>query len=187
VSWSEGDVVVRREVLNDGRCWLELPVIVVRDEPRLLVTYIANGAPMRYPLGFHPWFPKERWQGNGVLMLHRPHDAHAVWVFWHGEEREFAGWYINFQEPYRRRAGGYDTQDLELDIWVPRDGAWQWKDRHLLEQRVAEGRFTREQADATRGEAELVAAGLDRGDRWWDESWARWTPDPAWPVPSFSD
>ena len=41
--WSEGDVIVRREVLNDGRAWLELPVVVVRDEPELLATYVAEG------------------------------------------------------------------------------------------------------------------------------------------------
>ena len=28
--WSAGDVVVRDEVLNDGRVWLRMPVIVVR-------------------------------------------------------------------------------------------------------------------------------------------------------------
>ena len=26
--WSEGEVVLRREVLNDGRCWAEFPVVV---------------------------------------------------------------------------------------------------------------------------------------------------------------
>ena len=31
--WRTGDVVLRREVLNDGRSWMEVPVIVVRDEP----------------------------------------------------------------------------------------------------------------------------------------------------------
>jgi len=185
VSWSSGDVVVRREVLNDGRCWLELPVIVVRDDTQLLATYIAPNAPMRYPLGFHPWHPKERWQGNGVLMLQRPGEMHAVWVFWHGDKRKFAGWYVNLQEPFRRTADGFDTQDLELDIWIPRDGRWEWKDDELLEQRVAEGRFTEAQARATRAEGERIVAELDAGRRWWDDAWASWAPDPAWPTPSF--
>ena len=52
-------------------------------------------------------------------MLQRPGDAYAIWHFWHGPEREFRGWYVNLQEPFRRTAQGYDTQDLELDIWVP--------------------------------------------------------------------
>jgi Protein of unknown function (DUF402) len=176
VSWPPGEVVVRREVLNDGRCWLEQEVIVVRDEPDLLATYVAPGSPLRYPLGFHPWYPKAAWEGNGVLHLQRPGDWYGVWVFWRGCEREFAGWYINFQEPFRRQPDGYDTQDLELDIWIPRDGAWEWKDRELLEERVREGRYTREQAEATRAHADVVAADLDAGRMWWDPAWAEWSP-----------
>ena len=48
--WSPGTVVVRREVLNDGRAWLEVPVIVVRDDEELLATFIAEGAPDPRPL-----------------------------------------------------------------------------------------------------------------------------------------
>ena len=176
MTWSPGENVVRREVLNDGRCWAEIDVLVVRDEPKLLVTYIPTGAPMRYPLGFHPWYPKPAWEGHGVLTLQRPDDWYAVWVFWRGAAREFAGWYINFQEPFRRGERSYDTQDLELDIWVPHDGPWEWKDRELLEQRVREGRFTPEQAAHVRAEAERVAAELDAGRLWWDPAWASWTP-----------
>ena len=60
--WSRGDVILRREVLNDGRAWVEIPVRVVRDEPALLATYIARGTLMRFPPGewptpdgHHPW------------------------------------------------------------------------------------------------------------------------------------
>ena len=107
--WTEGQVVIRREVLNDGRVWLEVPVIVVRDDEELLATFIAEGAPFRFPAGTwpaprgrHPWHGKERWHGHGVLMLQRPGEAHAVWLFWRGRARTFAGWYINIQEPFRR-------------------------------------------------------------------------------------
>ena len=64
--WTEGQVVIRREVLNDGRAWLEVPVIVVRDDDELLATFIAQGAPFRFPPGpwptphgRHPWHGKE--------------------------------------------------------------------------------------------------------------------------------
>ena len=63
--WTEGQVVIRREVLNDGRAWLEVPVIVVRDTDELLATFIAQGAPFRFPpgpwpapQGRHPWHGK---------------------------------------------------------------------------------------------------------------------------------
>ena len=70
--------------------------------------------------------------------------------FWNGPDRRFAGWYLNLEEPFRRTATGYDTQDLELDVWVPVDGSWQLKDSDLLDQRVRESRFTEEQAVAIR-------------------------------------
>lgn len=108
--WSEGEVVVRREVLNDGRVWAEIPVIVVRDTPDLLATYIAEGAPLRFPAGrwptadgLHPWHGKSTWSGHGTLMLQRPDDMHAIWHFWKGDEREFAGWYINPRAVSTRR------------------------------------------------------------------------------------
>jgi len=190
--WRPGDVIVRREVLNDGRVWAEIPVIVVRDDPELLVTYVADGAPLRFPpgdwptaTGLHPWHGKARWRGPGVLMLQRPGDAYAVWVFRAPVTLEFRGWYINMQEPFRRTADGYDTQDLELDLWLPAPGGLEWKDDDVLEQRVAEGRFTPEQVGATRGEARQLARALAAGNRWWSDEWADWAPDPSWPPPGF--
>lgn len=181
--WAEGETIVRREVLNDGRTWLEVPVVVVRDEPELLATYLAEGAAFRFPPGpwptrdgLHPWHGRTAWQGHGVLMLHRPGEMHAIWHFWDGPERRFRGWYVNLQEPFRRTAGGYDTQDLELDIWVPVDGPWEWKDAEQVDERVREGRFTPKQAEAIRAEGARVAGELAAGRRWWDESWARWEP-----------
>ena len=190
--WAAGQAIVRREVLNDGRPWLEVPVIVVEDGPELLATYIPEGAPFRFPAGDwptpdgrHPWHGKERWLGHGVLMLQRPGDSYAIWVFWHGPARAFRGSYVNLQEPFRRTAIGYDTQDLELDIWVPVDGGWVLKDDGVMEERLREGRFTPSQVAETRAEAARITEELDSGRRWWADSWAEWRPDPAWPTPSF--
>ena len=185
--WSEGDLIVRREVLNDGRCWAEFPVRVVQDHDELLATYIFSGTRFTFPEGdwpieggVHPWAGRERWTGHGCLNLQRPGEAYAVWVFWEGPERAFQGWYLNLQEPFRRVADGFETQDLELDIWVPEGGRWELKDDELLDVRVQEGRFTEDQARATRAEAARIAAELDAGRRWWDPWWALWEPDPAW-------
>src|SRR5581483_11995212 len=110
--------------------------------------------------------------GHGVLMLQRPGEAHAVWVFWDGPERDFAGWYVNLQEPFRRTPFGYDTQDLELDIWIPAAGGWEWKDADVLEERVREGRYTPAQVEETWAEGRRVAAELEAGRRWWHASWS---------------
>jgi hypothetical protein len=180
--WSRGDVVLRREVRNDGWVWAQFPVLVVRDEPDLLATYVAPGTPFEFPPGpeAHPWADRTAWEGHGMLMLQRPGEAYAIFVFWFGAAREFRGWYVNFQDPFRRGPHGYDTQDLELDIWAPVDGPWEWKDVELLEQRVDEGRFTADQAAWIRSEGDRVGALLDAGERWWDDAWASWAPDEGW-------
>jgi len=57
----------------------------------------------------------------------------------------------------------------------------------MVEQRVREGRFTEEQAAAIRALGQQVGAMLERGERWWDERWASFAPDPAWRAPAFPD
>lgn len=182
--WAEGELIIRREVLNDGRCWTEFPVRVVQDTPELLATEIFEGTPFTFfegdwPTedGRHPWAGRACWTGHGTLTLQRPGEAYAVWAFWEGPERDFAGWYVNFQEPFRRTSRGFDTQDLELDLIVYPDGAWELKDDELLDVRVRQGRFTEDQARATRAEAQRVIADLAAGRRWWDDAWAQWRPD----------
>lgn len=176
--WNPGDIVLRREVRNDGWCWLELPVRVVVDEPGLLATYIEPGAPFTFPLGpeTHPWSDRTCWQGHGVLMLQRPGESYAVWHFWHGADREFARWYLNLQEPFRRHDAGYDTQDLELDLLLFPDGRVEVKDEELLDVRVREGRFTQDQVDGIRAEGRRLRRELDRDGPWWDAAWSRWSP-----------
>jgi hypothetical protein len=191
--WSTGEVVLRREVLNDGRSWMEVLAIVVRDEPDLLATYMATGAPFRFPEGarpsangLNPWAGKERWHGHMACSCFSARTTHMRSGS-SGTDRgaEFRGWYVNLQWPFMRTAHGYDTQDLELDIWLPGDGARQWKDDESLAERVREGRFTPEQVDEIRSLGRRIADELDASGRWWDEAWADWEPDPEWPTPSF--
>jgi hypothetical protein len=161
-------------------------VYVVEDDPELLVTYLARGAPFEFPdgpwpgSGRHPWHGRGVWDGHGVLMLHRPGDSYAVWHFWDGPERRFAGWYVNLQEPFRRTPVGFDTLDLELDIWIPADGRWRFKDWDLLDASVGEGRFTSEEVAVIRAEGLRIADELEAGNTWWQEHWAFWQPDPSW-------
>ena len=191
VAWERGEVILRREIVL-GHPWLVVPVVVVDDDDALLVTYIPEGAPFGFPAGEwptpdgrHPWHTRLAWEGHGTLMLQRPGDSYAIWHFWTGPERTFAGWYINLQEPFRRTSVGYDTQDLELDILVTPQGSWTYKDWDLVEQRVHEGRFTAGQAEEIRTDAKRIAGDLSNGERWWDPSWSSWLPDRSWPKPSL--
>ena len=103
---------------------------------------------------------------------------HAIWVFWRGPQREFAGWYVNLQEPFRRTTRGVDTQDLELDIVIAPDGTWKFKDDERLEGWIERGRWTASEVAAIRAEGARIAAELEAGRRWWSDDWAAWTPDP---------
>lgn len=183
MGWEPGDVIVHREVWR-GTPWQASPVVVVDDAPDLLATYIPEQAPFAFPPSAdgrpHPWAGRGRWSGHGVLVLRRPGEAYSVWHFWDGPERRFVGWYLNLEEPFRRTSIGYDTQDLELDIWIRAGHSWEWKDADVLEQRVAEGRYTHAQVEAAWAEGHRVVAELDAGRRWWDPWWALWEPDPAW-------
>lgn len=188
MAWGHGEVIVHREVWRDVP-WCVAPVVVVEDTPELLVTYLPEETPFAFPPSAdgrpHPWLGKRAWEGHGVLMLRRPGEAYSVWHFWGGPERSFAGWYLNLEEPFRRTPVGYDTQDLELDVWIPVDGPWRFKDEEQLEQRVREGRYTEEQAAATRALGHELGAMLDNGERWWDRQWAGFEPDPSWRAPAF--
>ena len=183
--WQPGEIVVRREVWR-GRPWMGTSVVVVADEPGLLATYLPGGAEFAFTeghdLGPHPWAGRPAWQGHGVLMLQRPGESYAVWHFWEGESRLFAGWYVNLQEPFRRTAAGFDTQDLELDVWVPAGGGWSFKDDELLGRRVQEGRFTEVEAAEIRALGDEIGGMLDAGNAWWGETWSRWQPDRSWAV-----
>ena len=186
--WGEGDWVVRREIWR-GKPWLGTIVRIVEDRPDLLVSYLPEGAPFSFPDGDwpggrHPWHGRAGWQGHGVLMLQRPGDSYAIWHFWEGAERRFAGWYVNIQRPFTRTAVGYDTQDLELDIWIPDGRSWEWKDMDALADRVREGRFTREEVETIKAEGYRIAGDLDAGRRWWDERWRDFAPEPGWEPPT---
>jgi hypothetical protein len=175
--------VLRREVLH-GEPWAVTPTRVVVDEPDLLAVFIAPGTEFGFPEHHwpHEWQLKgnTRWRGHGKLMMHRPGDAYSVDLFWKGEERCFAGWYLNLQDPFRRTPQGFDTLDHDLDYWLPAVGDWVEKDREVFERQVGLGKFTSEQAESIREQGRRIRALLTAGDTWWDQAWARWQPDPSW-------
>lgn len=191
MAWERGEVIVHREIAW-GRPWVAIPERVVEDTGDLLVTYIQTGAPFGYgegqwptATGLHPWYPKVGWIGHGTLIVSRPGDAYAVWHFWTGDDRRFSCWYLNLQEPVRRTAIGYDTQDHELDLVVLPDVRWSFKDDELMEQRVREGRYSVAEVAAIRAQGRELAAMVDAGTTWWDPVYTSWSPDPAWGPPTL--
>ena len=190
VQWHHGEVVTRREI-NWGKPAIAWPVVVVSDEPDLLVTFTPTDAPFAYcanPYSSlrprHPWWPKNRWEGHGVLMLQRPDDAYSVWHFWTGPDRDFECWYINLQDPFMRTPIGFDTEDHELDIVIDVSGEWHFKDVELLDERICEGRYSSLGGAAIKTQGQQLAEMIDAGDTWWDPHWAQWSPPGNWTTPS---
>jgi len=114
-----------------------MPVEVVLDQPEVLALYICEGTQFNFPEPWpwgeaHPWSARGAWEGHGALVLHRPHDPYTAWAFWQGADREFDGWYLNFQRPFERRDSTLDTLDREADIWIPSEGRWEFKDLDFL-------------------------------------------------------
>ncbi|AKJ10262.1 hypothetical protein ABB07_09620 [Streptomyces incarnatus] len=184
-----GAIVLRREIL-DGRPWLSYPVRVVADRPDLLAVYLARGTALAFGDGDFSWGPHPwqriagHWRSHGVLQLQRPGDAYAVWMFRDDTTGDFTGWYVNFQDPYRKNASGFDTLDHELDLWIPADGGpYRWKDVDEFEHRARSGGFTAEQSAAVRAEAARVADLLDSRATWWEQEWAQWEPAAGWLSP----
>ncbi|MFE5219359.1 MULTISPECIES: DUF402 domain-containing protein [unclassified Streptomyces] len=182
----EGEVITRREIL-DGLEWITYPVRVACDEDDLLAVYLAQDTPLTFGKGEFRWGPHPwaeigaTWQSEGVLQLQRPGDGYSVWMF--RKKGLFAGWYINFQEPFRRSASGFDTLDQELDIWMPgNSGEFQWKDVDEFEQRVTSGGFNAEEAAAVRAESNRVVAMIESDTIWW-KGWESWTPPTHWATP----
>ena len=171
--WSEGEIVVRREVLNDGRCWLEVAGAGRRE------TSCWRRHPRGAPFTFPPGRGRSRpvaipGTGKDALGGQRRADAAAsrrgvrdlgVLV---GPEREFRGWYVNLQEPFRRTADGFDTQDLELDIWVAgRRAVGSGRTTRCSTCASREGRFTPSRQRPRAPRAGASADSLDAGERWW--------------------
>lgn len=184
--WSVGETVVRRELLHD-HVWIGFSTYVVEDTDDLLAVYLAEGSTLAFPewpfeQWQHPWRTAghHAWRGHGKLMLHRPGDAYSVDLFWTGADRQFSGWYINLQDPIRRQERGFDTLDHELDYWLSASGSWSVKDDELFDQRVAEGRYSEQQATSIRATGSQVVDMLRTGSHWWDESWANWSPPSRW-------
>ena len=192
-----GDVVVLRYVTSGGRiemCW---PCRVVEDRDDVVALFIAAGSP--YKAGpkrtaaekrRHPRIglpPDEYIWRNDTLRLLLPGRSHSVSLSWHreGDTRRLLKYFVNLEEPFRRTAIGFDTQDHTLDVEFTPELAWHWRDEQELANHVTEGFYTAELAAAARAEGEHVIAAMRRREHECLRGWAEWGPPPTWQIPAF--
>jgi hypothetical protein len=115
-----------------GRVWGASPVLVVEDDPKWTVFWLAGetivGWPRspgrRRPVPVQWEVVVRPWEGDRVLILAPRAAAHTVWHFWHRDGR-LSCWYVNLQEPLRQTRYGFDTMDQALDLIAYPDGSWQ--------------------------------------------------------------
>jgi predicted RNA-binding protein associated with RNAse of E/G family len=166
------------------------PHFVVRDEDDLVVLWMPIGTLMKRPVARGPirgqadgdWEMYDHlWHTSSQLSLIPWGRAHCIELLWNQAD-EFAGWYVNIQEPLRRTPTGFETDDLILDIRVQPDETWAWKDEDELEEAVRLGRFTEAEAVEIRAEGERVIE-----ERPWPTGWEDWRPDPAWGLPQLAE
>ena len=184
-----GEVALVR-FIRFGKVRHASPRIVVRADEELVVLHMPVGTPAKLPAydgrpirgqADRDWELRDHvWHTSSQLTLIPRGRAHCIELLWDGRTGEFAGWYVNLQEPIRHSRLGFDTDDLILDIRVQPDGSWQWKDEDELEEAVKLGRFTDEEARAIREEGERVVE-----ERPWPTGWEDFRPDPRWELPQL--
>lgn len=193
-----GEAVVLRYITTDGRiemCW---PCRVVQDTDQVLALFVAAGslykagpkrsaaekrlaAPRHLPPDEYVW-------RSDTLRLMLPGRCHSVLLSWAEAEgtRALRKYFVNMEEPFRRTAVGFDTQDHTLDIEVTPDLKWRWRDEAELTNHVSEGFYTPELAEAARSEGFDVIQAILRREHECMRGWAEWCPPPAWTVPALS-
>src|SRR2546421_2731504 len=203
MSFEPGRLILHRNV-RLGRVGLVRPGRVISDDERGLLIWVAqrsvvahevaeDGRGMR-AMPFAEWttlayrLEMGTWNGPGVLMFTPPRTAHSVWWFRTPEDR-FAGWYVNLEEPAVRwddgDVAGIDMVDQDLDIWVPPDRSWQWKDEEEFVERLAfpDHYWVSDEA-AVRAEGRRVVKLIEAGEFPFDGTWCDFQPDPQWTVPA---
>lgn len=163
----------------------------VEDRDDLVALFIPRGATYKV-WGPHP-VTGERSLIDGVwrhdtLRLMFPDTSYSIWLSWRGDDTPvFAGYYVNFEEPFRRTSIGFDTNDHMLDIVVAPDLTWSWKDAELFDARIRDGVYSPAFGAAVRADAARVIEVIESRGSPFADGWDRWRPDPSWSLPAMPD
>lgn len=178
------------------------PVTVVRDDADALVVWLAIGTPVLRAarsdgLGkrddLSTLFTAEIVQDRGVherfdqLRVAPTGRPWSVWVLFGEDTGEFAGWYVNLEDPHVRDEGCVYTSDRVLDLVIEPDRSLVRKDEDELALAVAQGVFDDATAGAIRAEAAAAEALVADWGPPFRDGWEHFRPDPDWPIPGLRD
>lgn len=200
--WQAGDVVAFRWML-DGKIIIAQPMRVVKDTPDETAILLVPGTTCIVPEElwqpdriWDRWLAQKNgawkwrrhiWQTNRILMLLRPGRYDSAWLFWDHATNAFNSYYVNFQLPFTRSHCGFDSFDLELDIVVEPDGAWQWKDEAGYHEGIQLGCISPEWVTAIDAVKGSVIDAIGKRAYPFDQTWMNYAPDPCWPIPKLPD
>lgn len=178
------------------------PVTVVRDGADALVAWLAAGTPVLQVAradGLGKRDDKTRlftaepvqtigvWTCYDVLRIAPTGRPWSAWAFFTEQTSEFAGWYVNLEDPHVRDEHSVYTSDHVLDLEVGPDRSTTRKDEDELMLAVEQGRFDATTAAVIEAEAAEVEAIIrDWGPPFCD-GWEHFRPDPTWPIPGLHD
>lgn len=171
----------------DGRTWEIREGVVICDEPGVIAVYTAPGTPATIAAGedgVRLRLPPPSWElrpakipDRHYLAVHKPGTAHTLLLIW-DVEWNLLSWYINLETDLERTEVGFEYVDHFLDIVVEPDmAAWRWKDEDELEEAVAKGLVTADDAEAFRAEGERALQQLLQREAPYDERWEDWRPE----------
>jgi hypothetical protein len=198
--WHAGETVVLQEVWR-GKLWAARPLIVVDDSDKRLVLWCPKGTVRKVPapppsrqrpatraehvttaLTLSDWVYEDHEWDISTLWLIEPDSWHATWVSFLPDGHHL-GWYVNFQEPYRRKENWIQAMDLMLDIVVSPDRSWRWKDLDEFDAVVAAGLYPADTVLAVRSDAASVIKRIEVQSEPFDEPWPEWRPPTGWAIP----
>jgi uncharacterized protein DUF402 len=202
LSWRRGDTVVLQEVWR-GQLWAARPMVVEHDRGDDIALWFPKRTRWKAPttppgrpraqnrgqrlcscMASGEWvFRDLEWDVDTLCLFERG-AAYAIWISWL-DGFEPWGWYVNLQEPFRKRPHALQTMDLMLDVIVGLDRGWRWKDEDefqaLLDWRLIDS----DAAAAVREEALGVLRRLELDEPPFSEPWHDWRPDPSWGLPEL--
>lgn len=193
--WNYGEHILLRGVWRERLC-LGCPVTIVRDTPDLVALYWQSGTGVKVPrerftprdmLSLEqPELVDSVWTKTDVLMLVVPGAAHSIYAMWDEGHTRFRCWYINLQDPLRRKPTGFDTMDHLLDIVVsPDQSEWWWKDEDEFAEAESLGVYLAEEAYAIRQEGARAVQLVQDAETPYSDEWRLWVPPAEWVIPGF--